>query len=88
MAKEVQMEGDAPMTVGEGRGAGGAVRRGRANGENNKIQSEDRPAHDWYRFVLSFPPHLVRDYIARFGASVARNRLGGGRMGCCPCARA
>lgn len=23
--------------------------------------------HDWYRFVLSFPPHLVRDYIHRFG---------------------
>jgi hypothetical protein len=26
----------------------------------------DRAAHDWYRFVLSFPPHLVRDYVARF----------------------
>ena len=26
----------------------------------------DRPAHDWYRFVLSFPPHLVRDYVDRF----------------------
>ncbi len=24
-------------------------------------------AHDWYRFVLSFPPHLVSDYIDRFG---------------------
>ena len=20
----------------------------------------------WYRFVLSFPPHLVREYISRF----------------------
>ncbi len=27
----------------------------------------DEAAHQWYRFVLSFPPHLVRDYIARFG---------------------
>jgi hypothetical protein len=27
---------------------------------------EDRAVHDWYRFVLSFPPHLVRDYLARF----------------------
>ena len=35
--------------------------------ENNKLQSEDRAAHDWYRFVLSFPPHLVRDYLTRFG---------------------
>ncbi len=28
---------------------------------------EDMAAHDWYRFVLSFPPHLVSDYIHRFG---------------------
>ena len=25
------------------------------------------PLHDWYRFVLSYPPHLVRQYIDRFG---------------------
>ncbi|MFQ3633550.1 DNA methyltransferase [Roseiflexus sp.] len=37
------------------------------NGEINKLLDHDRPAHDWYRFVLSFPPHLVRDYIKRFG---------------------
>jgi hypothetical protein len=35
--------------------------------EDNKLRAEDRSAHDWYRFVLSYPPHLVRDYIARFG---------------------
>jgi len=35
--------------------------------ENNKLRIEDRTAHNWYRFVLSFPPHLVRDYIGRFG---------------------
>lgn len=35
------------------------------NGDN-KLQPSDRPVHDWYRFVLSFPPHLVRDYIERF----------------------
>jgi len=35
--------------------------------ENNRIHAEDRAVHDWYRFVLSFPPHLVRDYIQRFG---------------------
>ena len=23
--------------------------------------------HEWYRFVLSFPPHLVQDYLDRFG---------------------
>jgi len=34
--------------------------------EVNKLLPEDRPAHDWYRFVLSYPPHLVRDYAERF----------------------
>ncbi|MCY2951835.1 MAG: DNA methyltransferase [Planctomycetota bacterium] len=43
-------------------------RRGK-NGNLNKLNPEDRPVHDWYRFVLSFPPHLVRDYLARFGIS-------------------
>lgn len=37
-----------------------------SNGEANKLQIEDRPAHDWYRFVLSYPPHIVRDYLTRF----------------------
>jgi hypothetical protein len=37
------------------------------NGDLNKLSPEDRPAHDWYRFVLSFPPHLVRDYLRSFG---------------------
>lgn len=35
--------------------------------ENNKLRVEDRAIHDWYRFVLSYPPHLVRDYINLFG---------------------
>lgn len=33
---------------------------------NNKLRPEDTAAHDWYRFVLSFPPHLVRSYLAQF----------------------
>src|SRR5712692_8534636 len=37
--------------------------------ENNKLRAEDQSVHDWYRFVLSFPPHLVRDYLARFKVS-------------------
>ena len=32
----------------------------------NKLRTEDRAVHDWYRFVLSFPPHLVREYLDRF----------------------
>lgn len=35
----------------------------------NKLRPEDSSIHDWYRFVLSFPPHLVRQYLNDFGAS-------------------
>ncbi len=34
---------------------------------SNKVRVEDLAAHDWYRFVLSFPPHLVRKYLEKFG---------------------
>ena len=37
------------------------------NGIMNKVQPGDREAHNWYRFVLSFPPHLVREYLEKFG---------------------
>ncbi len=46
-----------------------AKRRG-ANSEVNKLYPEDRAIHEWYRFVLSFPPHLVRDYLDRFDIDV------------------
>ena len=39
----------------------------RRNAVLNKLQAEDRPVHEWFRFVLSYPPHLVRDYLRRFG---------------------
>ena len=32
----------------------------------NKLQPADRAIHDWYRFVLSFPPHLVKHYLEKF----------------------
>jgi len=35
----------------------------------NKLKDADRAFHDWYRFVLSYPPHLVRTYFCRFGLS-------------------
>ncbi len=38
-----------------------------ASRENNKLRREDFCVHEWYRFVLSFPPHLVRNYIDHFG---------------------
>ena len=30
------------------------------------MQPEDEAIHRWYRFVLSFPPHLVQEYLDRF----------------------
>lgn len=39
----------------------------KAGREDNKLKLTDRAAHRWYRFVLSYPPHLVRDYVAKFG---------------------
>src|SRR3990172_8540639 len=38
-----------------------------SNGRANKLSPQDRAFHDWYRFVLSFPPHLVQDTIGKFG---------------------
>lgn len=37
------------------------------NGRANRLDVRDRHFHNWYRFVLSFPAHLVRDYIRGFG---------------------
>ncbi len=37
-----------------------------ANPKHNQIRPQDSPIHEWYRFVLSFPPHLVKDYIDKF----------------------
>ncbi len=37
-----------------------------ARDSRNKLRPEDRAVHDWYRFVLSFPPHLIQEYVDRF----------------------
>lgn len=46
----------------------------------NRLSAKDRAFHDWYRFVLSFPPHLVRYYLQQFqatGASVVLDPFAG-----------
>lgn len=48
---------------------------GERNGKANKLVPEDRPFHDWYRFVLSYPPHLVRHYLRDFGLTSDRTVL-------------
>ena len=41
-------------------------RRIKRNAFANKVEAKDKPFHEWYRFVLSFPPHLVQKYIRDF----------------------
>ncbi|PSB30065.1 DNA methyltransferase [Stenomitos frigidus] len=44
-----------------------AAKQVRYRSEINQLFAADHAAHNWYRFVLSYPPHLVRDYLQRFG---------------------
>ncbi|MFM7529166.1 MAG: DNA methyltransferase, partial [Nodosilinea sp.] len=37
-----------------------------SDSELNQIRANDRAVHRWYRFVLSFPPHLVQEYVSKF----------------------
>ena len=39
---------------------------GAITNNSNAIGFEDKAFHNWYRFILSYPPHLVRDYIRDF----------------------
>ncbi|MBS1865881.1 MAG: DNA methyltransferase, partial [Acidobacteria bacterium] len=41
----------------------------------NRLRAEDQSIHDWYRFVLSFPPHLVRTYLSQFGVGQSETVL-------------
>ncbi len=45
------------------------------NGSLNKVAPEDRAVHEWYRFVLSFPPHLVREYLERLQVDASKTVL-------------
>lgn len=55
------------IMMGQNTSGGRFPRERRNNGSANKMAPEDAPVHEWYRFVLSFPPHLVREYLAKFG---------------------
>ena len=49
--------------------------RGKSAPARNRLRPEDRAVHDWYRFVLSFPSHLVRDYLDTFGVDSSQRVL-------------
>lgn len=41
----------------------------------NQLRVGDRAAHDWYRFVLSFPAHLVQEYLEKFSIGAGQQML-------------
>ena len=52
-----------------------AAKQVRYRSEINQLCAADHAAHNWYRFVLSYPPHLVRDYLQRFGIAAEHRVL-------------
>ena len=57
-SKPGQVAADVLISAATGNGA--------VSSRANMLRAEDAPVHDWYRFVLSFPPHLVAEYLAEF----------------------
>ena len=43
--------------------------------QSNKVLEHDTAGHNWYRFVLSYPPHVVRHYFERFHLEDGMNVL-------------
>jgi len=39
----------------------------------NRLKNKDRAIHGWYRFVLAYPPHLVREYLGKLDADPERD---------------
>lgn len=39
----------------------------------NRLRTNDETIHNWYRFVLGYPPHLVREYLDLLGADASRD---------------
>lgn len=40
-----------------------------SNPRLNQIALGDEPVHNWYRFVLSYPPHFVREYMEKLAVT-------------------
>jgi DNA modification methylase len=74
-AKQISFEFNDLAVVSNYNGHVQSKNSKRANRELNKLSPLDRSAHGWYRFVLSFPPHIVRDYLQRFGITANKRVL-------------
>src|SRR5579863_1366138 len=67
MSETIEMPKPKPLYVDRRRRSLSPPKNKISNRESNKLQAGDRAVHQWYRFILSFPPHLVRNYITKFG---------------------
>ena len=67
MSMQMMAERKVTHSVGNGRHL--------KNSLANKLSEDDHSAHGWFRFVLSYPPHLVRDYLDRFGIGPSQTVL-------------
>jgi DNA modification methylase len=63
------------LFAAEGIGAVAPTKATCPDRSSNRLALEDRAVHDWYRFVLAFPPHLVRAYFDEFGMSSGHTLL-------------
>jgi DNA modification methylase len=52
-----------------------SLRQNSKNGIANRLEMNDKAFHAWYRFVLAFPPHLVRYYFDNFGLTANQTVL-------------
>jgi hypothetical protein len=64
MQSELQFEGALEITAQQSRRCKSVART--TFRKTNRLRAEDESVHDWYRFVLSYPPHLVRKYLDSF----------------------
>ncbi len=69
------MRAPPEMLVREAEDLFGPVRLAHLGRMANRLALKDRAIHDWYRFVLAFPPHLVRAYLDEFGMGPGRTLL-------------
>ncbi len=65
--KSTQTQLHLPISAFSGESLEKTAEREISGRSANKLAPGDRAFHDWYRFVLSFPPHLVSNYIEDFG---------------------
>ena len=74
MARSMSLQVELDL-LNEPAGEAAVAKTGARSRAANRLAAEDRAFHDWYRFVLAFPPHLVRTYLNSFGVEPGQRLL-------------